>query len=139
MAGPCLGSLGFCVLVCHFEKNHKFVLLCFKQRNVRICGSWRGLHPQRRAFPAFSGASSRGTEAAENWCGSSGVTATFSQKTDFRSVCPFLSGAQTWRDKVADWVGALSVPRMDGSHIVTQLELFCSSRIKCLCGQINAQ
>lgn len=58
MAGPCLGSLRFCVLVCHFEKNHKFVLLCFKQRNVRICGSWRGLHPQGRAVPAFSGASS---------------------------------------------------------------------------------
>lgn len=81
----------------------------------------------------------RGTEAAESWCRSFGVTTTFSQKTDFQSVCPFLSEAQTWRDKVADWVGALSVPRLDGSHIVTQLELFCLSRIKCLCGQINAQ
>lgn len=27
MAGPCLRSLRFCVLVCHFEKNHS--LFCF--------------------------------------------------------------------------------------------------------------
>jgi hypothetical protein len=56
MAGSCLRSLRFCVLVCHFEKNHSLFCFVLNKGMPGFVGAGGGQHPQ--SFPAFSGASS---------------------------------------------------------------------------------
>lgn len=138
MAGPCLGSLGFCVLVCHFEKNHKFVLLCFKQRNVRICGSWRGLHPQKRAFPASSGASSEEPKLPRVGADHL-VLPRFSVRKQIFNLCVHFS-LRHRHGETRHGLGWGTLCAQAGwlSHCDT-IRTLCLSRIKCLCGQINAQ